>query len=81
MSEEHLDILDTLDVLLAQAVQRMIEQTRARKMLRPCNTGMSQNLLEMIGKRIQSQGIFCDNELDYAKEIVAWLTRHIDFSR
>lgn len=73
MSDEHLDIIDTPDGLLAD-VQSMIEQTRAG-VAQTVNTGMT-SLYWRIGKRIQSE-ILQGQRADYGKEIVATLSRQL----
>ena len=73
MSDEHLDIIDTPDGLLAD-VQSMIEQTRAG-VAQTVNTGMT-SLYWRIGKRIQSE-ILQGQRADYGKEIVSTLSRQL----
>ena len=73
MSDEHLDIIDTPDGLLAD-VQSMIEQTRAG-VAQTVNTGMT-SLYWRIGKRIQSE-VLKGQRADYGKEIVATLSRQL----
>ncbi len=73
MSDEHLDIIDTPDGLLAD-VQSMIEQTRAG-VDQAVNAGMT-SLYWRIGKRIQSE-ILKGQRADYGKEIVATLSRQL----
>ena len=73
MSDEHLDIIDTPDGLLAD-VQSMIEQTRAG-VAQAVNAGMT-SLYWRIGKRIQSE-ILQGQRADYGKEIVATLSRQL----
>lgn len=73
MSDEHLDIIDTPDGLLAD-VQSMIEQTRAG-VAQTVNTGMT-SLYWRIGKRIQGE-ILQGQRADYGKEIVATLSRQL----
>ena len=73
MSDEHLDIIDTSDGLLAD-VQSMIEQTRAG-VAQTVNVGMT-SLYWRIGKRIQSE-ILQGQRADYGKEIVATLSRQL----
>lgn len=76
MSDEHLDIIDTPDGLLAD-VQNMIEQTRAG-VAQTVNAGMT-SLYWRIGKRIQSE-ILQGQRADYGKEIVATLSRQLSWS-
>ena len=73
MSDEHLDIIDTPDGLLAD-VRSMIEQTRAG-VAQAVNAGMT-SLYWRIGKRIQSE-ILQGQRADYGKEIVATLSRQL----
>ena len=73
MSDEHLDIIDTPDGLLAD-VQSMIEQTRTG-VAQTVNTGMT-SLYWRIGKRIQSE-ILQGQRADYGKGIVATLSRQL----
>lgn len=73
MSDEHLDIIDTPDGLLAD-VQSMIEQTRAG-VAQTVNTGMT-SLYWRIGKRIQGE-VLKGQRADYGKEIVATLSRQL----
>ena len=73
MSDEHLDIIDTPDGLLAD-VQSMIEQTRAG-VAQAINAGMT-SLYWRIGKRIQNE-ILQGQRADYGKEIVATLSRQL----
>ena len=73
MSDEHLDIIDTPDGLLAD-VQSMIEQTRVG-IAQTVNAGMT-SLYWRIGKRIQSE-ILKGQRADYGKEIVATLSRQL----
>ena len=73
MGDEHLDIIDTPDGLLAD-VQSMIEQTRAG-VAQAVNAGMT-SLYWRIGKRIQSE-ILQGQRADYGKEIVATLSRQL----
>lgn len=73
MSDEHLDIIDTSNGLLAD-VQSMIEQTRAG-VAQTVNVGMT-SLYWRIGKRIQSE-ILQEQRADYGKEIVSTLSRQL----
>ena len=73
MSDEHLDIIDTPDGLLAD-VQSMIEQTRAG-VAQTVSTGMT-SLYWRVGKRIQSE-ILQGQRADYGKKIVATLSRQL----
>ena len=73
MSDEHLDIIDTPDGLLAD-VQSMIEQTRAG-VAQTVSTGMT-SLYWRVGKRIQSE-ILKGQRADYGKEIVATLSQQL----
>ena len=73
MGDEHLDIIDTPDGLLAD-VQSMIEQTRAG-VAQAVNAGMT-SLYWRVGKRIQSE-ILKGQRADYGKEIVATLSRQL----
>ena len=73
MSDEHLDIIDTPDGLLAD-VQSMIEQTRTG-VAQTVNAGMT-SLYWRIGKRIQSE-ILQGQRADYGKGIVATLSRQL----
>ena len=73
MSDEHLDIIDTPDGLLAD-VQSMIEQTRAG-VAQTVNTGMT-SLYWRIGKRIQGE-VLKGQRADYGKEIVATASRQL----
>ena len=73
MSDEHLDIIDTSDGLLAD-VQSMIEQTRVG-VAQAVNAGMT-SLYWRIGKRIQNE-ILKGQRADYGKEIVATLSRQL----
>ena len=73
MSDEHLDIIDTPDGLLAD-VRSMIEQTRAG-VAQAVNAGMT-SLYWRIGKRIQSE-ILKGQRADYGKEIVATLSQQL----
>ncbi|MCY3665740.1 MAG: PDDEXK nuclease domain-containing protein [Gemmatimonadetes bacterium] len=73
MSDEHLDIIDTPDGLLAD-VQNMIEQTRVG-VAQTVNAGTT-SLYWRIGKRIQSE-ILQGQRADYGKEIVATLSRQL----
>ena len=73
MSDEHLDIIDTPDGLLAD-VQSMIEQTRTG-VAQTVNVGMP-SLYWRIGKRIQSE-ILQGQRADYGKGIVATLSRQL----
>ena len=73
MSDEHLDIIDTPDGLLAD-VQSMIEQTRAG-VAQTVNAGMT-SLYWRVGKRIQGE-ILQGQRADYGKEIVATLSQQL----
>ena len=76
MSDEHLDIIDTPDGLLAD-VQSMIEQTRAG-VAQTVNAGMT-SLYWRIGKRIQSE-ILQGQRADYGKKIVSTLGRQLSLA-